>query len=172
MWKKILIGLAIVLGLVVVGGLVLPDSYSVSRSTTVAVAPDSLQPLLEDLLLWRTWAPWEHMDSTIVTTMGAITRGLDAEQSWTDKSGGGRLKITVCQPGRVEYDVWFGKNPAPIHSILTAVPEGAGCRVDWSMAGEMDMPVVGPYFAMLADRMIGPMFQQGLDSLKAVVERK
>jgi hypothetical protein len=32
------------------------------------------------------------------------------------------------------------------------------------------MPVVGPYFKMLAGAMIGPMFQQGLDNLKRATE--
>ena len=170
MLKKILIGLAIVLGLLVVGGLALPDDYQVSRSANLAVHPDSLQPYLDDLLLWKTWAPWEKMDTTIVTTMGSITRGVGASQSWTDKSGGGRLEILVSQPGRVEYDVWFSQSPKPAHSLMLAEPVEGGTRLTWSMEGEMDMPVVGPYLSMMADRMIGPMFQQGLDDLKELVE--
>lgn len=170
MLKKILIGLAVVLGLLVVGGLTLPDAYNVSRTAQMEIAPDSLQPFLDDLLLWKAWAPWEKLDTTIVTTMGPITRGVGASQSWTDKSGGGRLEILVSQPGRVEYDVYFNQSDKPTRSILLVASTNGGSQVTWSMAGEMDMPVVGPYLAIFADRMIGPMFQQGLDGLKELVE--
>ena len=172
MGKKILIGVAILLGLLVVGGFVLPDRFAVSRSVATTAPLDKVQPLLEDLALWPRWSPWDKADTTIVTTLGPITAGVGASQSWTDKAGGGRLELTDVQPGRVAYDVWFADSDGPSHSLMTALPGPDGQLVlTWSMEGEMDMPGVGPYFALLAEAMIGPMFDKGLEALKATAEQ-
>jgi hypothetical protein len=44
-------------------------------------------------------------------------------------------------------------------------------EVTWGIAGEMDMPVVGGYMALFSDRMIGPMFEKGLNKLKTEAEK-
>jgi len=170
MLKKTIIGLAVLVGLLVLGGLVLPDSYQVSRTVTVQVPPERLQPLLEDLTRWPEWAPWAEEDTTVAITLGPVTVGPGASQSWTDKSGGGRLELKVVAPGRVEYDVHFAGAAKPHRAVMTAAAVAGGTEVGWSMSGDMDMAVVGPYFALLADRMMGSMFQSGLEKLKRVAE--
>ena len=172
MGKKILVVVAILLGLLVVGGFVLPDRFAVSRSLATRAPLEKVQPLLEDLALWSAWSPWEQADTSIVVTLGPLTRGVGASQSWTDRAGGGRLELTDVQPGRVAYDVWFADSGTPNRSLMTALPGPDGTLLlTWSMEGEMDMPGVGPYFALLAEAMIGPMFDKGLEALKAAAER-
>lgn len=171
MVKKILLGLAILLGLVVLGGFLLPDRYAISRSVTTRAPLEKVQPLLEDLTRWPEWSPWEKADSTIVTTLGPVTAGLGASQQWTDHTGGGRLELNLVEPGRVEYDVWFADSKTPAHSVMSAIPAPDGAlTLTWSIEGEMDMPGVGPYFALLAGRMIGPMFDGGLEALKVAAK--
>jgi len=172
MGKKILVGLAVLLGLLVVGGFVLPDRYAVSRSVVTSAPLEKVQPLLEDLSRWPEWSPWEKADTSIVLTLGPITQGVGASQSWTDKAGGGRLELTAVEPGRVAYDVWFAESGAPAHSLMTALPGPDGQLVlTWSMEGDMGMPGIGPYFALLAGAMIGPMFDKGLEALKVAAEQ-
>lgn len=170
--KKLLLGLAVVLGLVILGGFVLPDHYQLTRTVSTTASLERVQPLLEDLARWPEWSPWERADTTIVTTLGPITAGVGATQSWTDHTGGGRLVLTRVQPGRVEYDVWFADSGEPAHSVMSAQPGSDGqLQVSWSMDGEMNMPGLGPYFAMMVQGMIGPMFDQGLQALKQVAEK-
>ncbi len=162
MGKKILLAVAVLFGLLVVGGFVLPDRYHIARDLSTTAPLERIQPLLADLTRWPEWSPWEKTDSTIVTTLGTVTSGPGASQSWTDKSGGGRLELTRVKPGRVEYDVYFADSPTPNHSVMSAEPGPNGTLVlNWSMDGEMNMPGVGPYFALLTGKMIGPMFEQG-----------
>jgi len=169
--KKILLGLALVLALLVLGAFLLPDHYQISRRVVTSASLEKVQPLLEDLSRWPAWSPWEKADTTIVTTLGPVTAGVGASQSWIDHTGGGRLELIVVQPGRVEYDVWFAESGEPAHSVMSAVPDGKGGLVlGWEIEGEMNMPGLGPYFALMAERMIGPMFEQGLSDLKAAAE--
>jgi len=44
-------------------------------------------------------------------------------------------------------------------------------KVTWSMSGDMDMPVIGGYFALLMPRMVGGDFEKGLAKLKAQAEK-
>ena len=44
-------------------------------------------------------------------------------------------------------------------------------KVTWSMQGDMNMPIIGGYFALFMQYSIGSMFQQGLDQLKLIVEQ-
>jgi hypothetical protein len=170
--KKFLLALAILLGLVVLGGFLLPDHYQISRSVTTQAPLEKVQPLLEDLTRWPSWSPWEKADTTIVTTLGPVKAGLGATQRWTDHTGGGRLELTRVEPGRVAYDVWFADSKTPAHSVMSATPAAGGTlTLTWSMEGEMDMPGVGPYFALMVGHMIGPMFDQGLQSLKVEAEK-
>lgn len=172
MGKRLLVGLALLMGLLVLGGFLLPADYQVSRSVGVRAPLESVQPLLEDLRRWPEWSPWEKGDTSIVTTLGSLSRGVGASQSWTDKHGGGRLELKVSRPGRVEYDVFFSGSPVPHRSVLTAFPgPDSTLAVTWSMSGTMDVPVVGPYLKLLADKMMGPMFEQGLAALKVAAEQ-
>jgi len=42
--------------------------------------------------------------------------------------------------------------------------------VTWRMKGDMNTPVVGAYFALMMDSMVGPMFDRGLEKLENQVE--
>jgi hypothetical protein len=172
MAKKLLIALALVLGLLLVGGFLLPTAYQVTRSVGVKAPLARVQPLLEDLKRWPEWSPWEQADTTIVISYGSVTAGVGASQSWTDRNGGGRLELLVCQPGRVEYDVYFSGSETAHRTVMSASAGDDGyLLVSWTMSGEMDVPVVGPYLKLLADRLMGPMFERGLASLKVAAER-
>lgn len=175
MLKKIVIGLLIALAVFAAIGMVLGDHYRVERSITVQADAARVHELCGELENWPQWAPWQESDPTIVTTLGEKTTGVGAYQSWTGDSGSGELTFTRCDPQQgISYQMNFidGDRKTPAIGMMNYSPAEGGVRVAWVMEGKMDMPVVGGYFALLADPMIGGMFQQGLDKLKKVAESK
>ena len=50
-------------------------------------------------------------------------------------------------------------------------PEGSATRVTWEMSGDAGMNVIGRYFGVLMDNMVGPMFESGLEKLKSAAEK-
>jgi hypothetical protein len=168
--KKILWTVVIVLGLVIIVGLFLPGDYTVTRTVEISALPSDIHDYVGDLKRWPEWSPWKKADPTIEIMLGAITTGVGASQSWTDKSGGGSLTVTQSdsQTG-IAYDLFFDEYPCQAKMSYEAV--GPKTRVDWEMSGEAGMPVVGGYFALMMDGMVGPMFEEGLSMLKQAVEK-
>ncbi len=171
--KRVLQGLAVVIVLLLVIGLLLPKAYLVERSITIRTDVDKVHAQVGDLRSWPAWTPWLEADPTIRTTLGAKTGGVGAHQSWTGESGSGELTFTLCDAERgVGYEMAFieGETRTPSTGGLyyRELPEGT--EVTWRMEGEMEMPFVGGWFALLFDGMVGPMFEDGLAKLKAVCE--
>lgn len=175
MLKKILIAVAIALAVFLALGAALGQDYSVSRTVAVKAELARVHELCGELKNWPEWAPWQKQDPTIQTTFGEKTTGVGAHQSWTGESGDGELTFTRCDPQTgIAYDMNFidGETKMPAKSAMNYKPVEGGVEVEWTMEGSMNMPVVGGYFALLADKMIGPMFDDGLAKLKSVAEAK
>jgi hypothetical protein len=171
--KKILIGLGVLLLALVLVGLVLPKHYECKRKIVIEAEPAKVHVLVGDLKRWDEWAPWKEEDPTIVTTFGPTTTGTGASQSWTGDSGGGRLRFTQSDAMTgIVFDMEFvdGERTMPATGWIRYAPAPKGTEVEWAMQGEMRMPVIGGYFALITDMMIGPMFEKGLAKLKAKAE--
>ena len=111
------------------------------------------------------------------TTLGTQTTGVGASQSWTDKDGGGWLKVTRSDPSSgLAYDMAFvmgegtDTEEMPAQGAITYEPVDGGTRVSWSMSGEVTLPVFGGYLAKMLPGQVGPMFDQGLAKLKTAAE--
>jgi hypothetical protein len=174
LFKSILLGLAILLAMFIVVGLLLGKGYRVERSVVVDADPGAIHRHVGDLRRWAAWTPWTEQDSTVVVQLGERVSGVGASQSWTSAtSGGGRLVITASSPIEgVAYDTYFDSDPHPHRTLVAYDGAGVSTRVTWSMEGEMSTPIVGGYFALLADRLIGPMFERGLNKLRTIVEEE
>ncbi len=171
LWLK-RIGLALLLLIVVlvVVGFFLPEEYIVTRSVTIEAEPARVHTLVGDLKNWPQWTPWLEIDPTIVTTLGMTTTGIGASQTWTDKSGGGELTFTHCDPeDGVTYDMAFDQGKYPSIGAIRYEKDGANTLVTWEMQGE-NGSIINRYFGLMMDGMIGPMFENGLTKLKEKVE--
>lgn len=171
--RRIGVLLVSVIIVVLIGGMFLPTKYSLSRAIDIQAKPEAIHEYVGDLKKWDMWAPWKEEDPEIVTTHGAITSGVGASQSWTDREGGGSLTLTMSSPDRgIEYDLFFDQGKYQCKSAMRyeALAENM-TKVTWSMQGDMNMPVVGGYLALTMDSMIGTMFERGLSKLKVQVEQ-
>ena len=171
MLKRIFFSLLFFVLLIVLGSFLLPKHYEVKRSVVINATKQDVHAMVNDLQQWDRWAPWVEADPSLQITPGEITSGVGASQHWLGKDGDGRLQFTDSDPDRgVEYDIWFMQDAYQSKAKFDYIEQEDGTKVVWSMAGEMPTPVVGPYMAMLMDTTGGPMFEQGLEKLKQVVE--
>ena len=165
-----------VLLLVVLGGVVhfQPNTYSVQRSATFAVAPAVVFGQVNDLAAWDGWSPWKKLDPNATMTLSKPSAGVDASLGWSgnDEVGEGKMTILASKPGElVELDQVFIRPFAGAARItFTFAPEGEGSKVTWKMAGENNF--IGKAFSMVMnmDAMLGKDFEQGLANIKSVVE--
>ena len=159
----------VVAGVVVVG-LFLPSQYDIERSVTIDAPPQMVFRYLNDLEQWKHWEPFSESDVSIVTQRGVVTAGVGATQSWSGDSGSGSLTFTMADPAKgIAYDLDFdGYDPASAQMLFEGVD--GKTVLTWSMQGKVSTPVVGGYFVLLLDAMIGPMYDDGLDNIKRVAE--
>lgn len=175
--KKWLIRIAAVIAVVVAAfaviGLLLPTTYQVVSTTTIEAPRDTVHALIADLEQWERWEPWREGNASVVITLGDQTTGVGANQSWTEDSGDGRLVFTQSDPAQgIAYDMWFGDFPKATATLHHEPIDGADgtIRVTWTMDGDTGVPVIGGYIAKLMPGMIEPMFDRGLEKLKAAAE--
>ena len=170
--KTLLLAVLVILILIVVVGLFLPTSYTVERSITIDAPPEKVHEYVGDLKKWEEWMPWDEEDPTIVVTRGEKTKGVGASQSWVGESGDGALTITKDSPDEgIEYDLVFegGKYVCQSAVLYDEMDDGE-TKVTWIMNGDMETPVIGGYFAIMMNSMVGEMFDRGLKNLKMRVE--
>ncbi len=172
--KTLLSVIVVIIIVVVVIGLFLPTSYTVERSIVIDAPPAQIHKYVGDLNQWDAWEPWKEGDPSIIVTRGEKTKGVGASQSWVGDSGDGALTFTKDSADEgIEYDLVFDDGTYVCQSAMIYDPlEDGETKVTWTMAGDMGTPVVGGYFVLMMDSMVGKMFDKGLANLKNTVEEE
>jgi len=157
-------------------GIFLAKEYSVSRTVSINASNERIHQLVGNLDNWEQWTTWKLDDPSIAIFKGSKSEGVGASQSWKGDSGEGKLEVTSSAPDKgIVYDLYFdGGDLKSIASMLYSkdATNTSNTIVTWKMSGSMDIPILGGYFAMLMDGMIGKMFDRGLLRLKSAAEKK
>ena len=172
---KILSLLIVVLvGAVLVMAALKPDTFRISRSTTVNAPAAKIHPFVDDFKRWTLWSPWEHKDPAMRRTFSERTAGQGATYAWDGNAdvGAGRMTILESTPARIGVALEFLKpmtNQAK--AVFTFVPQGEATVVTWSMEGQNPFlsKVMHVFFDF--DKLVGADFERGLAALKAVAEK-
>ncbi|TQV72184.1 SRPBCC family protein [Aliikangiella marina] len=161
----------VLLALFIIVGLVLDNSVDVRRQVVIEAAPQAIHPYLSDLKQWPKWTPWAELDPSMKTTIGNISAGVGASQSWAGQSGAGALTITQSSLEEgVIYSMNFEGDSTVYTSGLTYQWDGKATTVTWFMKGKMEPIIIGNYFAQLMDKFVGQSYEDGLNKLKELVE--
>jgi carbon monoxide dehydrogenase subunit G len=150
------------------------DIFRIARSATIAAPPERIAPYIQDFHAWEKWSPYEKLDPQMKKTFSGAERGSGASYAWegNSKAGAGSMSITAATPQKISVALHFTK---PMRSENTAEftlePSGAGTRVTWTMTSPKTLmtKLMGVFMNM--DKMIGHAFEEGLGSLKELVEK-
>jgi hypothetical protein len=170
MFKKILIGIALLVAAFVAFVATRPATYRVERSIVVAAPAAATYARVVDLRKWESWSPWAKLDPGMKVDYAGPESGVGAVYHWkgNDKVGEGRMTITGASADRlIQVKLEFLKPWAQTSlTQFTFAPDAGGTRVTWTMSGEHDF--VGKLFAVFMDMdgMVGPDFEKGLEALK------
>ncbi len=161
----------IILALFVVVGLILPNQVEIKRDIEINASTAVIHEFVNNLDNWPKWSPWLELDPSILTTIGEINAGVGASQSWVGSSGGGQLTFTESSIDKgVVYDMSFEGDPTVYQAGLSYQSKGTKTLVSWTMKGEMEPIIIGNYFALLMDSLVGDSFVTGLQKLKDISE--
>jgi uncharacterized protein YndB with AHSA1/START domain len=165
-----LLGLMLVF---LVVGLFLPKAAHVERSITTTASPATVYGLVDGFQRFNEWSPWAGIDPDTKYTYSGPATGVGARMEWTSANpdvGNGSQEVIEVEPGhRVKSKLDFGMDN-PTTSTISLVPDGTGTRVTWALDTDFSRSLLGRYFGLALDRMVGPDYEKGLARLKAVAE--
>ena len=166
---------AVALGAVLLLAATRPDSFRIERSASIKAPPDKVHALINNFDAWANWSPWEKKDPAMKRTRSGPPQGVGSVYAWegNNKVGQGRMEIaesTAPQLVRIKLD-FMAPFAASNTAEFTLKPQGDGTQVTWAMYGP------SPYMSKLMslafnmEAMVGPDFEVGLASLKALAEK-
>lgn len=174
MLTKILLSLVAVLIVFVIFVALRPSDFRVTRSTAIMAPPAAVFAVVNDLHQWEAWSPWAKLDPAAKVTYDGPQTGPNASYAWNgnNKVGEGRSTIVESRPGElVRLKLEFVRPFAGTNDVaFTFKPEGGQTVVAWTMTGKSNF--MGKAIGLFIDceKMCGGQFEQGLASLKALVE--
>jgi hypothetical protein len=180
MVKKILIGVAAVIAVLVLGFATVvamkPNEFRVSRSATMAAPAERVFSQVNELRKWDAWSPWAKLDPNAKNTFEGSEAGEGATFGWSgnDQVGEGKMTITESKPNElVRLKLMFVK-PMEDSSDTEFIfkPDGDRTTVTWTMSGTYKSFMSKAICTcMNMDKMMGEKFDEGLASMKAIVEK-
>lgn len=164
---------ALVIGAVVVGYL-LPGRATVTRSIVIERPQATVFAVLNGYRHFARWSPWAQLDPAMKTTVEGPITGVGARYAWSSEQGavgsGSQEIVASGPPARIEVKLEFSGMDSNNLARYDVQPEANGTRVTWTLESEFGASVLGRWFGLMLDGMVGPDYERGLTQLKAHVE--
>lgn len=173
--KWLLIIVVSLVALAAVVGFFLPSSAHVERSIVINAPACNVHGLVNSYRGFNRWSPWANIDPDGTTyEFAGPDWGVGAKQSWASEDnnvGSGSQVIVSSTPcSEVLSKLDFGSQ-GQADAFFKLQPVDAGTQVTWGFDTEFGMNLIGRYFGMMFDSMIGGNYESGLASLKALAEK-
>lgn len=153
-----------------------PKRVDANASVTVNAPVRLLYNSVADLETWENWSVWNIRDTAMKVTYGDTTVGKGGSYSWVDGQGEtGNLKLIEAEQDKhLKSRIQFGNWPGYSFGDWTFEGMGDSSKLTWKMSSDTDIPFMarGPLYVMDLNGAIEKDFSEGLDNLKAYVEKK
>lgn len=153
-----------------------PADFHVERSATMAASPEAVFAQINDFHAWEKWSPWAKKDEKAKTSYEGPAAGVGAIFKWSGNSdvGEGMMTLKESKPNeQIKINLEFIQPFAGSSDVLfTFKPDGDKTIVTWSMSGKNNFLAKAINLFMDCEKMCGDEFDQGLASIKEIVEKK
>lgn len=151
------------------------SEFRVTRSAVIAAPASEVFAQVNDFHKWEAWSPWARIDPAAKNTFEGPSAGTGAIFRWAGNSnvGEGGMTIIESKPHElIRIKLEFLKPFAGTNDVqFTFQPEGDKTAVTWSMDGKSNFICKIFSLFMSMDKMIGEKYEEGLASIKAIVEK-
>ncbi|WP_420400037.1 SRPBCC family protein [Flagellimonas sp.] len=162
--------------LIIILALIAPKSYNVSRSIEIdqprAVVFDNLRYLKNH----DEWSPWGKKDPNMEKKFTGTDGQVGATSYWNGNKdvGEGEQEIKKIVDGeRIESELRFLKPWKSTSDAYLVTEDGSngGTKVTWGFSGKNKFPFSIMMLFMNMDKAVGGDFEDGLSSLKGLLEK-
>lgn len=171
-----IISLIIVVALVVLAVVInqRPSDLRITRSITIAASPEVIFPHVNEFKKWEAWSPYAKLDPNMQTTYEGPVAGEGSVYRWNGNNdvGEGQTKIISSKPHEsIGIELKFERPFKGTNDVeFTFKPNGGNTVVTWTMTGKTNFISKAMGLVIDMDKMVGGQFDEGLSSLKRVVE--
>ncbi|MEJ1223597.1 SRPBCC family protein [Sediminicola sp. 1XM1-17] len=171
--------LYIILGivlLIIILSMIGPKHYDVSRSIEIERPKADVFEYLKYLKNQQKWSPWDKKEPDMEKRFTGTDGEVGAISYWKGKKvGEGEQEITKIVAGeRMEGELRFMK-PFKSTSDCYLIAEEVtpqSTKVIWGFKGKNAFPMTIMALFMNMDKMVGKDFEEGLQDLKIILEKK
>lgn len=170
MFKRLLIGVFILVLLLAAIGLALPKSFELSRSVRIQANSLRVLRLVSNLDQWESWWPWDRQNAGKRLRVENKSADVGAKLSWDGRPAAGHLVLTETTIHAIEYDLQFNANRQVDQGAFELKASPRETELTWRVRGHFETPIVGGYLARMANAMHGGMLEWGLGNIKDLAE--
>lgn len=175
---KVLQGLLALIVVLVVGavgyGFMLPSQARMERSILIARPPAAVFEVLNSYRDFAAWSPWTRLDPAMQVRIEGPAQGVGARYYWSsaqESVGSGSQEIVESVPhSLIRVSLSFSGMDSKNHASYRLTPEGEGTNLVWTHEAEFGADLIGRYFGLLLDSMLGADYERGLAQLKVYLE--
>lgn len=173
--RNLFIAVAVVAVILVAVGFFLPKSVHMERSTTINAPIDEVFQQVNTFKNYNSWSPFFERDPDAQYQFSGPESGVGAKMAWESdkpKVGTGSQEIIESDyPVLVKSKLLFGEATEPSFTAFKLEElSSEETKVTWSFAADFGNNIVGRYFGLFMDDMLGPDYEKGLASLKNQIE--
>ena len=150
----------------------LPKTSHVERSVTIDRPPSEIFGVLDNFHRFSAWSPWFDLDPNAKYTFSGPPTGVGTKLTWVGNKdvGSGSQEIIEAKANEsLKLQLDFGDMGRPVAEFHLS-PSGEGTKVTWTLDQSFEGSLVGRYFGLMMDSMVGKDYEKGLAKLKALVE--
>lgn len=174
----IYIGVAIVLGVlgILVAAFVKPKEYRLERSVSTSASAAEVFRVLNDIQRFQEWSPWKKLDPEAKYEYSGPLLGVGSAVAWDGNKdlGAGRMQIVDTQPEKAIFieTEFFRPFASKSRTSWLVSDEGSQRKITWVMEG-INETIIARVFNVIVsmDKILGKDFEEGLASLKSIVEK-
>jgi polyketide cyclase/dehydrase/lipid transport protein len=174
--KRILIVIAIIIAIPLIVALFTRNDYAVERQVIINKPRQDVFNYIRLVRNQVNYSKWSKMDPAAKMDYKGIDGTVGFMASWDGKKAGkGEQEITSITEGeRMDMGLHFIKPmEGRANAYMATETVGPGqTKVKWGMNGKMSYPMNFMLAVTSMDKMLGGELQEGLDSLKAVLEKQ
>lgn len=153
-----------------------PDSFSYARSTTIKAPAEKIYPYLNDFKKGMEWMTYEKRDPNMKRKFSGNATGVGSIYEFDGNSdvGAGRMEIVAAVPNeKVTLKLAFVRPMEGVSTVeYTLTPSDGATKMTWAMSGKSNF--IGKIFCLFInmDKMMAKDFDEGLNTLKNLAEKK
>ncbi len=163
--------------LILILAAIAPKTYNVSRSIEIAKPKSTVFAYLRSLKKQGEWSPWGKRDPNMEQKFTGTDGEVGSMNYWNGNKevGEGEQEITKIVEGeRIESELRFLKpwKSTSDAYITTEEVDANTTKVAWGFSGKNKFPMTIMMLFMNMDKAVGKDFEEGLASLKGILENQ